>query len=180
MNSEKSFIGEIELEKSNDKFKVDENITVNVKFSVMGALRESFNGKNWEKAYNKHDNIFKLKYGVKLYTAGLRKRELGKPIDTYRKAAIFWTRNPKLTQMAEKKIWVQIAKNFEPFIPRTEVEAQQILLDFNEKLEFKASELGNGKHKIGAEVFVSWLEHNYSEATSLKSHSKEIEIEIIK
>ncbi|MGI0089794.1 MAG: hypothetical protein ACREAF_05575, partial [Nitrosopumilaceae archaeon] len=128
MNSEKSFIGEIELEKSNDKFKVDENITVNVKFSVMGALRESFNGKNWEKAYNKHDNIFKLKYGVKLYTAGLRKRELGKPIDTYRKASIFWTRNPKLTQMAEKKIWVQIAKNFEPFIPRTEVEAQQILL----------------------------------------------------
>ncbi len=180
LSSEKSFIGEIELEKSNDKFEMDENIAVNVKFSVMGALRESFNEKNWERAYNKHDNVFKLKYGVKLYTTGLRKHELGKPIDTYRKAAIFWTRNPKLTRVAEKKIWVQIAKNFEPFIPRTETEAREMLLDFNEKLEFKAADLGNGKHKIEAEVFVSWLKHDYSEATSLKSHSKEIEIEIIK
>lgn len=180
MSSEKSFISEIELEKSNNKFKEDENVVLSVKFSVFGALREDFNEKNWEKAYNKHDNVFKLKYGVKLYTAGLRKRELGKPLDTYRKAAIFWTRNPKLTQVAEKKIWVQIAKNFEPFIPKTQVEAQELLLDFNEKMEFKASDLGSGKHKIGAEVFVSWLKHDYTEPFSDKSHSKEIEIEITK
>ena len=180
MSSEKSFISEIELEKSNNKFKEDENVVLSVKFSVFGTLRENFNEKNWEKAYNKHDNVFKLKYGVKLYTSGLRKRELGKPLDTYRKVAIFWTRNPKLTQVAEKKIWVQIAKNFEPFIPKTQAEAQELLLDFNEKMEFKASELGSGKHKIVAEVFVSWLKHDYTEPFSDKSHSKEIEIEITK
>ena len=180
MSSEKSFISEIELEKSNNKFRQDENVVINVKFSVLGALRQAFNEKNWERAYNKHDNVFKLKYGVKLYTGGLRKREIGKSVNTYRKAAIFWTRNPRLTQVAEKKIWVQIAKNFEPFIPKTETEAQEMLLDFNEKIEFKASELGDGKHKIGAEVFVSWLKHEYTEPFSDKSHSKEIEIEITK
>jgi len=47
-------------------------------------------------------------------------------------------------------------------------------------MEFKASELGSGKHKIGAEVFVSWLKHDYAEPFSDKSHSKEIEIEITK
>lgn len=180
MTSEKSFIGNIELARSNDGFKLNENVIINVKFSIMGALREAWNEKNWEKAYNKHDNVFKLKYGVKLYTGGLRKREIGKPQDTYRKAAIFWTRNPKLTQIAERKIWVQIAKKFEPFIPRTQTEAQEMLLDFDEKMEFGASELGEGKHKIGTEVFVSWLKHDYTESFSEKAHSEEIEIEVTK
>ena len=55
----------------------------------------------------------KLKYGIKLVSSGLRKHDVGKPIDTYRKASIFWTRNPKLVNpMKEKRIWVQVAKNF--------------------------------------------------------------------
>jgi len=180
LSTEKTFIADVELEKSNDKFGIDENVTINVKFNIMGAFREAFNEKNWERAYNKHDNSFKIKYGVRLYTGGLRKREIGKPVDTYRKAALFWTRNPKLTQIAEKKIWVQIAKNFEPFIPKNQAEAQEILLNFNEKIEFKASDLAIGKHKIGAEIFVSWLKHDYTEPFSEKTHSKEIEIEITK
>ena len=178
--SEKSYISEIELEKLADKFKHDENVAVSLKFSVLGSFRESFNEKNCERAYNKHDNLFKLKYGIKLHTGGLRKREIGKPIDTYRKAALFWTRNPKLTRMAEKKVWVQISKNFEPFIPLTQTEAQEMLLDFNEKIEFKASELGAGRHRIGAEVYVSWPKHDYTDSFDEKSNSKEIEIEITK
>jgi len=178
--SEKSYISEIELEKLADKFKMNDNVIVNVKFSVLGSFRELFNEKNWERAYNKHDNLFKLKYGIKLHTGGLRKHEIGKPIDTYRKAALFWTRNPKLTRMAEKKVWVHISKNFEPFIPMTQAEAQEMLLDFNEKMEFKASDLGAGRHKMGAEVYVSWLKHDYTDSFDEKSNSKEIEIEITK
>ena len=92
-------ISEVSLEKAPEKFKEGENVTVNVKFSITGALRQAFNEKNWEKAYNKHDNVFKLRYGIKLYSGGLRKREIGKALDTYKKVALFWTRNPKLTQM---------------------------------------------------------------------------------
>ena len=58
MTNEKSAIGEVLLEKSADKFSMGDNITINVKFSVTGGLREAFNEKNWEKAYNKHDNVF--------------------------------------------------------------------------------------------------------------------------
>jgi len=85
-----------------------------------------------------------------------------------------------LEARAEKKIWVQISKNFEPFIPMTQVEAQEMLLDFNEKMEFKASDLGTGRHKIGAEVYVSWLKHDYTDSFDEKSNSKEIEVEITK
>jgi hypothetical protein len=178
--TERNTISEVLLEKLTDKFSVNDMITINVKFSVMGALREAFNEKNWERAYNKHDNVFKLKYGVKLYSGGLRKREIPNPLDTYKKAALFWTRNPKLTQMAEKKVWVQISKNFEPYIPMNQTDAQHSLLDFDEKVQFKASELGPGKHKLGAEVYVSWLKHDYTEPYDVKVHSKEIEIEITK
>ena len=173
-------ISEVSLEKAPEKFKEGENVTLNVKFSITGALRQAFNEKNWEKAYNKHDNVFKLRYGIKLYSGALRKREIGKALDTYKKVALFWTRNPKLTQMAEKKVWVQISKNFEPFIPKNQVEAQEVLLDFDEKMHFNASELGVGKHKIGAEIYVSWFKHDYAEPFDEKAHSKEIEIEITK
>ncbi|MGC1708779.1 MAG: hypothetical protein WA799_03125 [Nitrosotalea sp.] len=180
MANEKNTIDKVLLEKSLDKFSVNDNIAINVKFSVTGGLREAFNEKNWERAYNKHDNTFKLKYGIKLYSGGLRKREIGTPLDTYKKAALFWTRNPKLTQMAEKKVWVQISKNFEPHVPMNQVEAQQLLLDFDEKIDIKASDLGPGKHKIGAEVYVSWFKHDYTEEFDGKTNSKEIEIEITK
>jgi hypothetical protein len=179
LNLDKSNISDISLTKSKDAFSLDEDIDVDVKFSIQGNLREAFTEKNWTKAYNKNDNLFKLKYGVKLLSGGVRKREIGKPIDSYRKASIFWTRNPKLVNpMKKKRVWVQIAKNFEPFIRLTEEEVRQEFFDFEEKIIFKASELGTGKHKIGAEAFVSWQKHDYTEPFSTKSHAGEIEINI--
>ena len=178
MDNNRNTIDEVSVVRTHEKFGLNDNVLLNVKFSVSGSLRQAFTEKNWEKAYNKHDNSFKLKYGVKLYTGGLRKKDLGKPLDSYKKAALFWTRNPKLTQMAEKKVWVQISQNFEPFIPKNQAEAQQMLLDFDEKIQFNANELGIGKHKIGAEVYVSWLKHDYTESFDEKVHSKEIEIEV--
>jgi len=180
LTSDKNEISGVSLVKSSDKPRIEDNVTINVKFSVTGALREAFNERNWEKAYNNHDNTFKLRYGVKLHTSGLRKKEIGKPLDTYKKVALFWTRNPKLTQMGEKKVWVQISKNFEPSIPNSQSEAQQLFLDFDEKIQFNASELGVGKHKIGAEVYVSWFKHDYAEQFDETAHSKEIEIEVTK
>jgi hypothetical protein len=80
--------------------------------------------------------------------------------------------------MKEKRVWVQVAKNFEPFIRLTEEEVRAELFDFDEKLTFKASELGSGKHKIGAEVYTSWQKHHFSEPDDVKSSAKEIEITI--
>ena len=72
----------------------------------------------------------------------------------------------------------QIAKNFEPFIRLSEEEVREEFMDFNEKFVFKASDLGKGKHKIGAEVFSSWQKHDYTESGSIKNHSNEIEVTI--
>ena len=172
-------ISDIQLIKSKDEYIVDENIEINVQFSVEGGIREAFNEANWTKAYNNNDVSFKLKYGIKLTSGGFRKKEFGKTIDTYRKAAIFWTRNPKLVNPhKDRRIWVQIAKNFEPFIRLSEEEVREELFDFNEKFVFKASDLGKGIHKIGSEVFASWQKHDFTETGHVKNNSNEIEITI--
>lgn len=174
-----SKISNINIVKTKDEYALNDSIEVNVSFKVDGGIREAFNETNWTKAYNNNDVSFKMKYGIKLTSGGFRKKEVGKTIDTYRKAAIFWTRNPKLVNPhKDRRIWVQVAKNFEPFIRLSEEEVRQELFDFNEKIIIKASELGKGKHKIGAEVFASWQKHDYTEPGNVKSNSKEIEITI--
>ena len=172
-------ISDIKIVKNRDEYVLNDTIEVNVSFSVEGDLRNAFNEANWTKAYNKNDVSFKMKYGIKLTLGGFRKKEIGKTIDTYRKAAIFWTRNPKLVNPhKDRRVWVQVAKNFEPFIRLSEEEVRQELFDFNEKFVFKASDLGKGKNKIGAEVFVSWQKHDYTEPGNVKNNSEEIEITI--
>ncbi|MGY5141800.1 MAG: hypothetical protein ACW9WZ_02015 [Nitrosopumilus sp.] len=174
-----SKISSIELTKNKDEYSSDDTVEVNVQFSIEGEIRDAFNEVNWTKAYNSNDVSFKMKYGIKLTSGGFRKKELGRTIDSYRKASIFWTRNPKLVNpMKEKRVWVQVAKNFEPFIRLTEEETRQELFDFNEKFSFKASELGKGTHKISAESFASWQKHEFSEVGNVKNSSKEIEITI--
>ncbi len=174
-----NFISDIKLAKNKDGFAADEDVFINVGFSVTGQLRDAFNEKNWTEAYAKYDNSFKMKYGIKLYSAGFKKHALGQEIDSYRKAAIFWTRNPKLVNpMKDKRVWVQVAKNFKPVIRLTEEETRQELFDFDERITFKASELGAGTHRITAEAHASWQKHGYTDSGGAKGRAEEIEITI--
>ena len=174
-----STISNLKLVKDKDEYSIGDSITINVKFSLTGEVRDVFNEKNWTVAWDKNDNQFKLKYGIKLVSSGLRKHEIGKPIDSYRKASIFWTRNPKLVNpMKERRIWVQVAKNFEPYVKLTVEDTQKELFDFDEPIIITAADLGTGNHKIGAEIFVSWNKHEYVEGNQEKSHTEEIEVKI--
>ncbi len=174
-----SIISNLKLVKDKDEYSEDDSITINVKFSLGGDVRDAFNEKNWTIAWDKNDNQFKLKYGIKLISSGLRKHEVGKPIDSYRKASIFWTRNPKLVNpMKERRIWVQVAKNFEPYIKLTVEDIQKELFDFDEPVIIRAADLGIGNHKISAEVFVSWNKHAYIDRDQEETHAEEIEIKI--
>lgn len=172
-------ISKVELASSNDEIRQDGDVSINVKFSLLGQLRDAFNEKNWTDAYNKYDNSFKMKYGIKLQSGGFKKRTIGKEIDTYRKASIFWTRNPKLVNaMKDKRVWVQVAKNFRPIIRLTEEEVRQELFDFDERITFRASELGAGTHTIAAEVHASWQKHDYTDSGSAKNRAEGIEVTI--
>lgn len=158
-------------------------VAVRVRFSLAGAVREAFTEENWTRAYEKYDNTLKIKYGVRLQAGGaLKRRTIGREIDSYRKASIFWTRNPKLVNpMKDKRVWVQVAKNFRPVIRLTEEEVRQELFDFDERIVFKAAELGGrggGAHAVSAEVRASWQKHDYIGAGSAKARTPELSVEV--
>jgi hypothetical protein len=89
-----------------------------------------------------------------------------------RKAALFWTRNPKI----QYRIWVTIVKDDTPFYPLTIEEAQSLLFDVNKVIELSGSDLDSGEHKLYAEIRVSWGKHDYTDPTEIKGRSNEIEL----
>src|SRR5688572_19320260 len=101
--AESNFIADANFSKSQDSVKADQPLTLSLSFKINGAIRESFVQKNWERAYNKHDNGFRLMIEVDVKSA--RKTVL--ELKLVRKAALFWTRNPKIPH----RIWVSIVKD---------------------------------------------------------------------
>lgn len=173
-------IANLQLINPKSEYAGDEDIRMAVKFSVMGDGRDAFNEANWTESYDSNDVAIKIKYGIRLVAGGMRRRTVGRPVDSYKKAAIFWTRNPKLVNpMKDRRVWVQVAKNFTPVIRLTEEEVRQELFDFEEDYSIKASELGSGTHRIGGEVRVSWQKHHFLEHTDLRERVPEASVTVL-
>lgn len=172
-------IDKIDVTPSKESYSLDDTIHLMVKFSVRGKSRDSFTESNWTEAYNANDVSIKIKYEVHITSMGLRRQKLGKPIISYKKAAIFWTRNPKLVNpMKEKRVWVQVAKNFTPIIKLTEEEVRQELFDFEEDYTIKASELGAGTHKVRGNVHVSWQKHHFLDKNDVHGEILPIQVTV--
>ena len=163
-----SFIADASLAKSQDSVKAGQPLTLSLSFKIDGAIRQAFVQKNWERAYNKHDNGFRMTIEVDVKSG--RKTVL--PLKFVRKAALFWTRNPKIPF----RIWVSVVKDDTPFYPLTEEEARSQLFDVNKVIELSGSDFDSGSHKLHAEIRVSWGKHEYTEPTEIKGKSNEVEL----
>ena len=163
-----SFIAGATLAKSQDSVKSGQALTLSLNFKVDGAIREVFSQKNWERAYNKHDNGFRMTVEVDLKSG--RKNIM--PIRFVRKAALFWTRNPKIPY----RIWVSVVRDDTPFYPLTEDEAKALLFDVNKVIELSGSDLDHGAQKLSADIRVSWGRHHYTEPGEIKGTSNDIEL----
>lgn len=166
-----SYISGATLEKSRDTIRPDQPLTLNLSFKIEGAIRDSFIQKNWEKAYNKHDTGFRM--NIEVYIKSGRKVIM--PLKLVRKAALFWTRNPKI----QYRIWVSVVKDDTPHYPLTLEEAQSLLFDVNKVIELSAKDLPSGTHKLSADIRVSWGKHDYSEPTEISAKSGEIELRAV-
>jgi hypothetical protein len=163
-----SFIAGALLEKSQNSVKSGQPLTLSLSFKVDGVIRQVFSQKNWERAYNKHDNGFRMTIEVGLKSG----RKTVMSIKFVRKSALFWTRNPKIPY----RIWVSIVKDDAPFYPLTEEEAKSLLFDVNKVIELSGSDLDSGTQKLYADIRVSWGKHDYTEPTEIKGRSNEIEL----
>jgi hypothetical protein len=164
-----SFIDSATLAKSQESVRPDQPLTLSLSFRIQGSIRETFSQKNWERAYNKHDKGFIMKIEIDLKSGRRRRIAL---IKLVRKAALFWTRNPKIPY----RIWVSIVKDDTPFYPLTEEEAKSLLFDVNKVIELKGSDLNSGSHKLYTDIKVSWGKHAYTQANEIKGRSNDIEL----
>jgi hypothetical protein len=139
-------------------------------FSIDGFIRQVLTQKNWEKAYNKHDNSLRLTIKLDIKNNG----KIIESIKLIRKAIFFWTRNPKI----DHRIWIMIVKDDTPFYPLEEEEARQLLFDFNKDIEIKTDALSKGKNDITILVELSWGKHEFIEKNSLKKESNIQQINI--
>jgi hypothetical protein len=163
-----SFIDSATLDKSQENVRPDQPLTLSLSFRIQGAIRDAFSQKNWERSYNKHDKGFLMKIEIDL-KSGRRRIAL---IKLVRKAALFWTRNPKIPY----RVWVSIIKDDAPFYPLTEEEAKSLLFDVNKVIELKGSDLFSGTHKLYADIKVSWGKHVFTEPNQIKGRSNYIEM----
>jgi hypothetical protein len=164
----RSIVTDVVLSKSQDRVSVGEILTLSLGFKIIGDIREAINQKNWERAYDRHDNAFRM--SIKLDLKSGRKTIL--PIKFARKAIMFWTRSPKIAN----RIWISIVKDDMLFYPVTVEEARSFLFDVNRIIELNTENLDSGVHKLFAEIEVTWGKHTYTEPTVIAGRSNVIQV----
>jgi hypothetical protein len=163
-----SIIADVVLSKSQDKVRVGEILTLSLGFKVTGDIREAINPKSWERSYDRHDNAFRISIKVDLKSG----RKIVLPTKFFRKAIMFWTRSPKISN----RIWISIIKDDTLFYPETVEEARSFLFDVNRILELNTENLDSGVHKLFADIKVSWGKHTYTEPSVIAGRSNVIEV----
>ena len=156
------------LIKSQDKVRVGETLTLSLGFKIIGDIRDAINPKSWERAYDRHDNSFRMSIEVNLKSG----RKIILPIKFARKAIMFWTRSPKIAN----RIWISIIKDDMLFYPVTVEEARSFLFDVNRIIELNTESLDSGVHKLFADIKVTWGKHTYTEPTVIACRSNVIEV----
>lgn len=164
----KSLISDIKLDTPHKSIGSNTILTLDLGFSIAGLIREIFSQKNWERAYDKHDNAFRLSVYLDVRAAG---KSVNK-IKFVRKAVLFWTRNPKLSY----RVWISIIKDETPYYPLTIEEAKSLLFDVTKTIELQSNNLVKGENKIKIDITVSWGRHIYTEPVELHAQTETLKV----
>jgi hypothetical protein len=163
-----SSISDIKIGSSHGSIRSNEILTLSLSFNIDGSIRENFSQKNWERAYDKHDNGFRLTISLDL-KAGRNSVDKAKFV---RKAVLFWTRNPKLSY----RVWVSVIKDETPHYPLTIEEAKSLLFDVTKTMELDSNKLEEGENEIHVSIKVSWGKHLYTDPFELHGETKVVKV----
>ncbi|CAN5648195.1 hypothetical protein BH18THE1_BH18THE1_21000 [soil metagenome] len=163
-----SSISDIKIGSSHDSIRSNEILTLSLSFNIGGLIRENFSQKNWERAYDKHDNGFRLTISLDLKVG----RNIVDKAKFVRKAALFWTRNPKLSY----RVWVSVIKDETPHYPLTIEEAKSLLFDVTKTMDLDSNKLKEGENEIRVSIKVSWGKHLYTDPFELHGETKVVKV----
>ena len=165
---QRSFISNIRLGTSQESIESNDSLTLSLGFNIDGLIREIFSQKNWERAYDKHDNGFRLTVLLELKVC----KKTVENIKFVRKAVLFWTRNPKLSY----RVWISIINEETPYYPLTIEEAKSLLFDITKNIILDSKMLKKGENNIQISIRVSWGRHLYTEPSELRAESEFVKV----
>jgi hypothetical protein len=165
---QKSSISDIKLGTSQESIRSNETLTLSLSFNVDGLIREIFSQKNWERAYDKHDNAFRLSVLLNVRVG----RKFVDKIKFVRKAILFWTRNPKLSY----RVWISVIKDETPYYPLTVEEAKSLLFDVTKTIVLQSHDLKKGENQIQVDITVSWGRHLYSQPFEMNGQTEIVKV----
>ena len=170
-------IGGLQVSADKKSYSTTDNIKANVSFKFVGGLREAFHPDVWTVAWEDFDKIMRLTLRVSLkLDGGLRARSLAVIKKQVRRASFYWSRDPDLPY----RIWAMIVPEDggPPIIPLNVEDAKSKMLDVEKEFSIPASSLGEGKHKLVAEVQGKWGRRSFIEKGEAASKSKPLVIEV--
>ena len=159
-----------ELSASRTELKPNEDIPFRIVFKIEGEVRHVFDQRSWERAYNLHDNLFRIKIDIDLKS----ERKTLAHMTSLHKASLFWTRNPNLPY----RIWIFIIKDDTTFYPSSVEEARSILFDVEKELTVNSSRFGVGGKEIYAQIKVWWGKHNYTPSCELSAKTNKVSLQL--
>ncbi|MFQ6011452.1 MAG: hypothetical protein ACE5KG_04690 [Nitrososphaerales archaeon] len=139
-------------------------------------MRDSFSQEAWESAYDKHDNTLRVRFDIEIYkrAGGIMKSKILQPKRLWRKAVLYWSRNPELPY----RIWAMVIdENGRPGLPADVEDAKKSLFDGNLRFGLLASDIGSGKHTLQGQVRTRWGKHSYIDKGELKGKTNTISLE---
>lgn len=157
-----------QLSTSRKEVKPNDQVAFRIDFKIEGKIRQVFDQKNWERAYNLHDNIFRIKIDLDLNSGSKKLLHIG----SLRKASLFWTRNPKLPY----RVWCLIVKDDTTFYPSSIEEVKSLIFDVEKEIMVNASQFDLGKQQIHAQIRVWWGKHYYTVPCELKAKTNKVSL----
>lgn len=172
-----TWISGLQLTVSKPGLRLDEPVTLSFSYRVLGKLRATFTQETWERAYEQHDNYWRVTYRIELLrrVAGAFRRRLMEPLPIVRRATLYWSRNPDLPH----RIWAMIINEDRvPSLPKSEQEAQAAFFDVTKSVDLLGSDLGRGAHTLAVKVRAKWGKHIIIDPGACEAQSPPTELRV--
>jgi hypothetical protein len=159
-----------ELTAAQTELKRGDQMRFQIVFSIDGEVRRAFDQRSWERAYNLHDNLFRIKIDIELKS---NRKKLAH-LSSLHKASLFWTRNPNLPY----RIWIFIIKDDATFYPSDVEEARSLLFDVEKELIIDSSQFDTNVKEVYAQIRIWWGKHNYTPSCELRAKTNKLSLRI--
>ena len=152
-------------------------VQLRVRFRLSGGLVDVFSRGTWQEAYEVHDTTLRLLYWIKVKRKGILSTQVADPAKYLKKAALYWTRNPDLTDNVTNRIWAMVVDEEKiPHFFDLEEKLKDCLFTFDRRILVPASALHSGSDELAVEVKVRWGRHSYIEKGHTTATSQPLKV----